>query len=387
MRDLHTAADAVGATRPAGVDQPDPGAARGDAIAEEPRVGGRVVHHERCAETGAERRLRFGDPLLGSRHLGGVAGKEVVHRAGRRQPRDGRQHAEGVAGQHHDIRRVAAAPRFDPVVDERDRVRAARVLRNRIVVEIQGPARRVHHHVLEHGPEPARRAVDLRFRLLRQVDHLRVATTFEVEDAVVAPPMLVVADQAAVRVRGQRRLAGAGEAEEERRVAAGADVGRAVHRHDAPGRQQVVHHREDRFLDLAGIAGAADQHGAAGEVEQDERAGIRAVARGIGGHRRNVDDRELRLVPAGRGAGRLFEEHRPGEEAVPGPLGHDANRQPVVGIRAGEAVLHVERPAVERRHRLLVERVEHRPVDRPVDGSPPDVVLRRRLPHEELVVG
>ena len=80
-------------------------------------------------------------------------------------------------------------------------------------------------------------------------------------------------------------------------------------------------------------------------------------------------------------------KHRPRKQAVPRLLRHDADRQPVVGIGPGEAVLDIERLAVERRHRLGVEGVERRSVDGPVYGAPPDVVLGRRLPHQELVVG
>ena len=106
MRDLHPAADTVRTARPACIDQPDACAARRDSLTQQLRVRGRVMHHERRAEAGAERRLRFGDSLLRACHLGGVAGEKVVHRAGRRQPRDRRQHAECIACQHHDIRRM-----------------------------------------------------------------------------------------------------------------------------------------------------------------------------------------------------------------------------------------------------------------------------------------
>ena len=67
---------------------------------------------------------------------------------------------------------------------------------------------------------------------------LGVAAAFDVEDAVVAPAVFVVADEAAFGVGGERRLAGAGEAEEESGVAAAADVRRTVHREDALLRQQ-----------------------------------------------------------------------------------------------------------------------------------------------------
>ena len=49
------------------------------------------------------------------------------------------------------------------------------------------------------------------------------------------------------------------QAEEDRGVAVGADIGRAVHRHDALRRQQEVEQAEHRLLHLAGIFGAADQ--------------------------------------------------------------------------------------------------------------------------------
>ncbi len=50
----------------------------------------------------------------------------------------------------------------------------------------------------------------------------------------------VVADQRAVGISRQRRLARAAEAEEDRGVAIAADVRGAVHRHDALRRQQIV---------------------------------------------------------------------------------------------------------------------------------------------------
>jgi len=60
--------------------------------------------------------------------------------------------------------------------------------------------------------------------------------------------MLVVADEQPVRIARQRRLARAREPEKQRRVAARADVRRAVHRQHAFQRQQVIENREDDFL-------------------------------------------------------------------------------------------------------------------------------------------
>ena len=130
---------------------------------------------------------------------------------------------------------------------------------------------RIDDDVFEHGAEAVHGRPDLRFGGLREVDGLRVAAALEVEHAVVRPAVLVVADQRAVRIGRERGLAGAGEAEEDRDVAFGSDVRRAVHRQHVAQRHQVVHQREDRLLDLARILRAADQDHLPREVDQDER--------------------------------------------------------------------------------------------------------------------
>ena len=85
----------------------------------------------------------------------------------------------------------------------------------------------IDHHVLEHRAE-ADGLVDLRLGAGREADDLGVAAALEVEDAVVGPAVLVVADEAAGRVGAERGLAGAGEAEVQRDVTLAPGVGRAV---------------------------------------------------------------------------------------------------------------------------------------------------------------
>ena len=165
---------------------------------------------------------------------------------------------------------MSRALRRQVVRDLLEVVRGARVLGLRVVVEVD-VAVLVEHDVLEDRPVRARRLVDLRLGVRAQADHLRVAAALEVEDAVVAPAVLVVADQMALGIGGQRRLPGAGETEEDRHVAVLADVRRAVHREDALERQPVVHQREDRLLDLARVEGAADEDLLTGRVERRRR--------------------------------------------------------------------------------------------------------------------
>ena len=129
---------------------------------------------------------------------------------------------------------------------------------------------------------PKRRVtrVDLRLGLLRKADDLGVAAVLEIENAVVAPAVLVVANQVAVGVGGKRGLAGAGEAEEDGHVAVVADVGGAMHGQHAFQRQQEVEHGEDGLLDFAGVVRAPDNGQALAEIEDDEGVGAGAVHHG-----------------------------------------------------------------------------------------------------------
>jgi hypothetical protein len=103
---------------------------------------------------------------------------------------------------------VARLPGQDCVVDERQRIRAARIFGQRRVIEIQATRLRIDHDIFQKGPEALCRRIDLRLRFCRQLDHFRVAAAFKVEDASIAPSMLIVADQAAQRIARQCGLAG-----------------------------------------------------------------------------------------------------------------------------------------------------------------------------------
>ena len=84
--------------------------------------------------------------------------------------------------------------------------------------------------------------------------------------------VLVVADEMALRIGGERGLAGAAETEEQRRRA-GLFVrrGRAVHREHAALRREVVGDGEDAFLHFAGVFGAEDDEFLVLEAEIDAR--------------------------------------------------------------------------------------------------------------------
>src|SRR5271167_4842633 len=110
---------------------------------------------------------------------------------------------------------MAAKAGNDRVVNKLDRICGARVLSLAVVVVVRNARDRIEHHVFEHRAE-AERVPDLWLVFLREENTLGVAAAFEVEDAGCAPAVLVIADKAAAGIGRQRRLAGAGEPEEER---------------------------------------------------------------------------------------------------------------------------------------------------------------------------
>ncbi|MNI00121.1 hypothetical protein D3C73_529080 [compost metagenome] len=263
------------------------------------------------------------------------------------------------------------------------RIGAAGVFRQRIVVEIRH-AVLVEHDIFEHGAETAGRGIDFRLGFGRKLDRLGIAAAFEVEDSVFAPAMLVIADQRAGRIGRQRRLAGAGKAEEHRGIAFGADIGRAMHRHDALGRQKIVEDSEYRLLVLTGIGCAADEDEAVGEIAGDHGFGAAPVTLGVSLEARQVDDGQLLFERAERIALRT-DQKIADEQRMPCVFSDDTRGKRVVGIGTADKVLDEKLPArcmgehislqngkMLRRHGLVI--------------IPPDLVFGHGIAHDELVL-
>ena len=281
---------------------------------------------------------------------------------------------------------MASHPPGDVVGHVVDRVRGARVLGDFRRVEVDGARHRVHHDVLEHRAEHPRGCEDLGLALARQPDDLGVAAPLEVEHAQIRPTVLVIADQRPLGVGRQRRLPGARQPEEQRRVAGAAEVGGAMHREDAALGQQVIEDREDRFLELAGVARAPDQDRPLAEVDHNERPGMGAVQRRIG-----VQLGSVQHGPRGRksdeigGAG--AEEHVVHEQGVPRARRDEADAEAVIRVRAGEQVADEQLLRGQVSERGGLEPLEVLGSERLIHPAPRDVAARGGLAHEELVVG
>ena len=345
-----------------------------------------MARHEGCAEAGREGGFRLGHADLGAGDLGGVAAEEVIHRLIRGQPRDRRQHAEGIGGQHDHVRRRGAEVLLGGVGDELDRIGAAGVFGLAAVGEIKLAGGLVHRHVLEDRAKHLGGGVDFGLTFGREVDHFGVATAFKVEDRGVRPAMLIVTDQRAARIGRKRGLAGARQAEEDRALAVGADIGRAVHRHHALRGQEVVEEAEHALLHLARILGVADQDQLFGEAHRDHRVAAAAVALGIGLEAGQVDDGvfgdEARDFFRRRAHQQRFDE-----QVVPRHLGDHAHVDAVFGLRAAEQVGDIELFAVfEVGEEIGLEHGEMLRAHRLVDRAPVDGGLGRGIAHDVLVL-
>ena len=141
----------------------------------------------------------------------GIAGEEVVHRLFRRQLRNWRQHAKRIRRQHDDIGWVRALAGFRRVRNEIQWIAGARVLCERPVRQIKlarngGPSRRFPARV----PKRWEGRKNLRLSRSRKVDHLGIAAAFKIKDALIAPAMLIIADQCTAGICGKRGFAGTG---------------------------------------------------------------------------------------------------------------------------------------------------------------------------------
>ena len=381
-----SASDTVGTSRPTGVHQPDPGLVALDLLTHQFGIPAWVQRQKRRSEAGREGGTGFGDPHFGPRHLGGVAADEMVHGLVRIQAADGRKYAEGVAGQEDDVSRMPDLARDHRVGNELDGIGRARVLRDGVVVVVDLTPVRIVDHVFQDravadGP------VDLGLVLLGEADALGVAASLDVEDAPVAPDVLVVSHEPAARVGRKRGLAGSGEPEEEGDVVQfGGGVGRTVHRELPRHGHQIVHHGEDALFHLSGVLGSQDHHLPAFEAQVDTGLGGHFLGVEVGREVAGVVDHEVRFAELFQLLLRGPDHHVVHEQGVVGASADDPDLEAVTRIPTGVTVGDVQPLAgVEVVDGPLQVDQEVVLLERNVDGTPPDLVSRIRMNGDSLV--
>ena len=124
----------------------------------------------------------------------------MVHRLARIKLGDRRHDAERVRRQHHDVLGVSGASGWRRIRDEVQGVRDARILGPRGVVEIGNARQRIEDDVLHDRAEALACRIDFGLGFARQLDRLGIAAALEIEDAVAAPTVLVIAEQDAIGI-------------------------------------------------------------------------------------------------------------------------------------------------------------------------------------------
>ena len=233
-------------TGPAGVEEPGVGVVRGNLLRKHGGVLHGVESQEGLGEARGESGLGLGDTLLGTGHLGGVTGDEVVHGLGGGELGDWRKNTTGVACEEDDVLGVAVGNARDlGVLDVLDGVGATGVLGEGGVIVVDDTGFGVEDDVLKDGAE-LDGVENIRLLLGGETDALGVATALNVEDTSVGPAVLVVTDQGALGVCGESGLASTGETEEDGNVAVLALVGGRVKGKDVVlDRHLVVEDSED----------------------------------------------------------------------------------------------------------------------------------------------
>ena len=140
---------------------------------------------------------------------------------------------------------------------------------------------------------------------------------------------------------------------------------------------QVVHHGEDRLLDLSRVTRPADDYQLPFQVEQYESLARRVLVIGIGPEIRAVDDGVIRLEVCEHVRVELANEHVPGKEVVPGVLADYPYLDPVLRISTGISILHEDVLVLQVRTQPVQQLFEIGWFERFVDLPPPNLVFAR----------
>ena len=153
------------------------------------------VHwHERFTEASREGCLWFLDTNFCSCDLCSVTRDEVVGCLFWRETRNRWKNTKGVAGQEDDVLRVTAAGIHGAIIDEFDWVRAARVLCFTDIGEV-GHTVSIENNVLKNGSSTSGGSKNFWLVFFGQIDEFCIASTFEVEDTVGTPSVLIITDE------------------------------------------------------------------------------------------------------------------------------------------------------------------------------------------------
>lgn len=94
------------------------------------------------------------------------------------------------------------------------------------------------------------------FFLSAEIDGFSIASSFNVEDTLVSPDVLIITNQSSLRISTESSLTSTRQAEQESGVSTLAFIGTSMHAECAFLRHVVVHNTEKTFLHLSSVLGS-----------------------------------------------------------------------------------------------------------------------------------
>src|SRR5919204_6005371 len=158
-----------------------------------------------------------------------------------------------------------------------------------------------------------------------------------------------------------------------------------MHRKHIAAGKKKIHHAKNGFLDLAGVRGSTDQHGAAAEADQNESSGVGAVTQRISVEVGDGNHRELGLVIVQILLSRS-EKELTGKQCMPRKFGDHPNRQAILWIGAGKEILNVEFAIAQVLQAAIVKRIKLVRIEWLIHRAPVDLVCGNVVLDGELVL-
>lgn len=199
------------------------------------------------------------DTLFSSGNFGSISRVEVIDGLFRSELGDRWKDREGIAGQEDDVLGVSADSRDLSVIDELQRIRSSSVFSNGSIMIVNFSAGFLQHNVLQNSSEPDS-TVDFRLFLLAKSDTLGIASTFDVENTLVSPDVLIVADKFAISDGTKSSFTSSRESEEEANITSSTDIAAGMKREMSLLGHQVVHDGENTLFHFSCVLRSKDNH-------------------------------------------------------------------------------------------------------------------------------
>ena len=197
-----------------GVDDPAVALVLSHLGSEHVSVESGVKREESLTEASREGSLGFNDTDFSTSDLSGVSGDEVIHSLRRGELSDRGENTVGITSQEDDVLGVSTDRGELGIWDVLKRVASSGILSDINVIIVDSLAGSIAElNVLEDSSE-LDSIEDFWFLFSGEIDGLSVASTFDVEDTIVGPAVLIITEKFSLGISRKGGLTSSRETEE-----------------------------------------------------------------------------------------------------------------------------------------------------------------------------